>query len=83
MTLEALSIEIAVDEEYIEEIEDDLPEKIEEVEEIPKDELVDPDALVEGISIDDPVRMYLGDRQGRPSVTRRGSRARKEDVRRR
>ncbi|MGI6577086.1 MAG: RNA polymerase sigma factor RpoD [Eubacteriales bacterium] len=58
-TLEALSIEIAVDEEYIEEIEDDVPEKIEEVEEIPEDELADTDALAEGVNIDDPVRMYL------------------------
>lgn len=57
-TLEALSIDIAVDEEYIEEIEEGTIE-IDEVEEIPEDELANTEALAEGINIDDPVRMYL------------------------
>ena len=58
-TLEALSIEIAVDVEYIEEIDEDGPADDEEVEEIPVDELAEADNIADSVSIDDPVRMYL------------------------
>lgn len=58
-TLETLSIDVAVDEEYIEEIEEDVTVDLTEIEEIPEDELADPEALADGINIDDPVRMYL------------------------
>jgi hypothetical protein len=58
-TLETLSIDIAVDEEYIEEIEEEIPIDLGDVEEIPEDELADTEALADGINIDDPVRMYL------------------------
>ena len=59
--LEKMGIEIAVeDEDLLEEppvIEAD--ELLEEVEEIPEEELADHNTLAEGLSIDDPVRMYL------------------------
>ena len=32
---------------------------IEEIEEIPEEEIVDPNTLVDSFGIDDPVRMYL------------------------
>ncbi len=57
-TLESYGIEVSV-EDYLVEIPDDLPADLEEVEEIPVEELADPEALAEGFNIDDPVRMYL------------------------
>ncbi len=38
---------------------DDAPENLEDVEEIPEEELADSAALMEGLSIDDHVRIYL------------------------
>ena len=65
-TLESLSIEVAVDEEVglepLEIIEDDIPpEDLENIEEIPEEELVEveSDTFADGFKIDDPVRMYL------------------------
>ena len=63
-TLERLGIELPL-EEFIadlppeEELLDDIPEDIGEVEEIPEEELADSAALMEGLSIDDHVRIYL------------------------
>ncbi|MDR1693319.1 MAG: RNA polymerase sigma factor RpoD [Oscillospiraceae bacterium] len=54
--LEGMDVEIQVDDE------DSAPEPLpdlDEVEEIPPEELEDPDILAEGFNIDDPVRMYL------------------------
>ncbi|MDR1117231.1 MAG: RNA polymerase sigma factor RpoD [Oscillospiraceae bacterium] len=59
-TLESLAIDIAVEEDYIEPLDEELPpEDLEQIEEIPEEELVEPESLVDGIKIDDPVRMYL------------------------
>ena len=56
-TLENLGIE-TVGEDYLPELPDEVP-SIEEIEEIPEEEIVDPNTLVDAFSIDDPVRMYL------------------------
>ena len=46
-------------EDYLPELSgDDMP-PIEEIEEIPEEEIVDPNTLVDSFGIDDPVRMYL------------------------
>ncbi len=64
-TLEHLGIELPL-EEFIEEelpadddISDEIPEDISEIEEIPEEELADSAALMEGLSLDDHVRIYL------------------------
>ncbi len=64
-TLEANSIEVAVEDEEIEALEridDDMdvpPEELESIEEITEDELVDTQSLADSFKLDDPVRMYL------------------------
>ena len=40
---------------------DDIMPPLEEIEEIPEEEIVDPNTLVDSFGIDDPVRMYLKD----------------------
>ncbi len=60
-TLENLGIDTAGD-DYLPELADISDESvppIEELEEIPEEELVDPNTLVDSFGIDDPVRMYL------------------------
>jgi len=64
-TLENLGIELPL-EEFIEDlppqdefIDDIAPEELGEIEEIPEEELADSSALMEGLSIDDHVRIYL------------------------
>ncbi|MBR5542484.1 MAG: RNA polymerase sigma factor RpoD [Oscillospiraceae bacterium] len=63
-TLEHLGIELPL-EEFIadlpaeDELSDEVPEDLDEVEEIPEEELADSAALMEGLSIDDHVRIYL------------------------
>ena len=56
-TLENLGIETA-GEDYLPDLPDDGP-PLEEIEEIPEEEIVDPNTLVDSFGIDDPVRMYL------------------------
>ena len=56
-TLENLGIETA-GEDYLPDLTDDAP-ALEEIEEIPEEEIVDPNTLVDSFGIDDPVRMYL------------------------
>ncbi len=56
-TLENLGIETA-GEDYLPELPDDAP-PVGEIEEIPEEEIVDPNTLVDSFGIDDPVRMYL------------------------
>ena len=56
-TLENLGIETA-GEDYLPDLPDDGP-PLEEIEEIPEEEIVDPNSLVDSFGIDDPVRMYL------------------------
>ncbi|MDY4180481.1 MAG: sigma-70 family RNA polymerase sigma factor, partial [Pseudoflavonifractor sp.] len=56
--LENLGIDTA-GEDYLPEISDDTLPPIEELEDIPEEEIVDPNTLVDSFGIDDPVRMYL------------------------
>ena len=56
--LENMGIDTA-GEDYLPDLNDgDMP-PIEEIEEIPEEEIVDPNTLVDSFGIDDPVRMYL------------------------
>jgi len=55
--MENLGIE-TVGEDYLQELPDEEP-PIEEIEELPEEEIVDPNTLVDAFGIDDPVRMYL------------------------
>lgn len=57
-TLENLGIDTA-GEDYLPDLNDDTVPPIEELEEIPEEEIVDPNTLVDAFGIDDPVRMYL------------------------
>ncbi len=57
-TLENLGID-TVGEDYLPELADDAVPPIEALEEIPEEEIVDPNTLVDAFNIDDPVRMYL------------------------
>jgi len=58
-SLEALGIEVSVEEDLLPELPDDVEPAVHEITEIEEEELVDPNALVDNFSIDDPVRMYL------------------------
>ena len=49
----------AVSEDYLPELDADIVPPMEELEEIPEEEIVDPNTLVDSFGIDDPVRMYL------------------------
>ena len=55
--MENLGIE-TTGEDYLPELPDDAP-PMEELEELPEEEMVDPDAIADSFGIDDPVRMYL------------------------
>ena len=60
-TCENLGVELAT-EDLMPELPDDLEpqlEAIEELEDLPEEEIVDPNSLVDSFGIDDPVRMYL------------------------
>ncbi|WP_297243476.1 sigma-70 family RNA polymerase sigma factor, partial [uncultured Flavonifractor sp.] len=60
-TLENLGID-TVGDDYLPELADDVMpplEELNEIEELPEEEMVDPNTLVDSFSIDDPVRMYL------------------------
>ena len=57
-TLESVGIELIVEED-LPTPDDDAALDVEEVEEIPPEEIADPEVLAEGFNIDDPVRMYL------------------------
>ncbi|MEG2000099.1 MAG: RNA polymerase sigma factor RpoD [Evtepia sp.] len=57
-TLENLGID-TVGEDYLPDLPDDVIPPLEELEEIPEEEIVDPNTLVDSFGIDDPVRMYL------------------------
>ena len=56
--LENLGIDTA-GEDFAPEITEENMPPIEEIEEIPEEEIVDPNTLVDSFGIDDPVRMYL------------------------
>ena len=60
-TLENLGID-TVGDDYLPELADDVMpplEELNEIEELPEEEMVDPNTLVDSFGIDDPVRMYL------------------------
>ena len=57
-TLENLGIE-TVGEDYLADLSEDSVPPLEELEEIPGEEIVDPNTMVDSFGIDDPVRMYL------------------------
>ena len=57
-TLENLGIDTA-GEDYLPDLNDDIVPSMEELEDIPEEEIVDPNTLVDSFGIDDPVRMYL------------------------
>ena len=56
--LENLGIETA-GEDYLPDLHDEAGPPAEELEDIPEEEIVDPNTLVDSFGIDDPVRMYL------------------------
>ncbi len=56
--LENLGIDTAGD-DFPPELDDDVMPPAAELEEIPEEEIVDPNTLVDSFAIDDPVRMYL------------------------
>jgi len=56
--MENMGIDTAGEDYLPELVGDDVP-PMEEIEEIPEEEIVDPNTLVDSFSIDDPVRMYL------------------------
>ncbi len=55
--LENLGVDTAGDD--FPELDDDIAPPSEELEELPEEEIVDPNTLVDAFAIDDPVRMYL------------------------
>ena len=60
-TLENLGID-TVGDDYLPELADDIMpplEELNEIEDLPEEEIVDPNTLVDSFGIDDPVRMYL------------------------
>jgi len=58
-SLENLGVELPLDELLPETPDDDLADGLDNLEEIPEEELIDPAALMEGVSTDDHVRIYL------------------------
>ena len=56
--LENLGVDTAGD-DFVPELDDDVLPSTDELEEIPEEEIVDPNTLVDSFAIDDPVRMYL------------------------
>ena len=57
--MENLGIDTAADEDFLPALDDEVGPPVEELEDIPEEEIVDPNTLVDSFSIDDPVRMYL------------------------
>ena len=57
-TLENLGID-TVGEDYIPDLPDDVDPPMEHIADIPEEEIVDPNSMVDSFGTDDPVRMYL------------------------
>ena len=57
-TLENLGID-TVGEDYIPDLHDDVEPTIEAIEDLPEEEIVDPNSMADSLGTDDPVRMYL------------------------
>ncbi len=59
-TLENLGIELPLEEYMVDiPVDDDIPQDLDDLETIPDEEIADPTAMVEGLNIDDHVRIYL------------------------
>ena len=58
-TFESLGVEIQVEELLSESHVEDAQPKMEELEDVEEEELLDPDTLIDNYAVDDPVRMYL------------------------
>ena len=56
--LENLGVDTAGD-DFVPELDDDVLPSTDDLEDIPEEEIVDPNTLVDSFAIDDPVRMYL------------------------
>ncbi len=56
--MENMGIE-TVSDDFLPELDDDIVPPAEALEELPEEEIVDPNAMVDSFGIDDPVRMYL------------------------
>ena len=56
--LENLGVDTTGD-DFVPELDDDVLPSTDELEDIPEEEIVDPNTLVDSFAIDDPVRMYL------------------------
>ncbi len=56
--LENLGVDTAGD-DFVPELDDEALPSTDELEELPEEEIVDPNTLVDSFAIDDPVRMYL------------------------
>ncbi len=57
--LENLGVDTAGDDDFVPELDGDVLPSADELEELPEEEIVDPNTLVDSFAIDDPVRMYL------------------------
>ncbi|MEG2571282.1 MAG: RNA polymerase sigma factor RpoD, partial [Clostridia bacterium] len=59
-TLENVGVELPLDELIVDiPLDEDAPESINDVDEVPEEELADPVTIVEGMNVDDHVRIYL------------------------
>ena len=57
--LENLGVDTAAEEDFPPMLDDDLTPHVDELEDLPEEEIVDPNAMLDAFAIDDPVRMYL------------------------
>ncbi len=57
--LENLGVDTAAEEDFPPMLDDDLTPPVDELEDLPEEEIVDPNAMLDAFAIDDPVRMYL------------------------
>ncbi len=57
--LENLGVDTAGEEDFPPVMDEDLAPPVEELEDLPEEEIVDPNTMLDAFAIDDPVRMYL------------------------
>ena len=57
--LENLGVDTAGEDDFPTVLDDDLTPPADELEDLPEEEIVDPNAMLDAFAIDDPVRMYL------------------------
>ena len=59
-TLENIGVELPLDELIVDiPVDEDAPEDLDKIEDIPEEELADPSTMVDGLNVDDHVRIYL------------------------